>query len=61
MGIAMSERIKLNRSEQIFLMEMLDTNEPMDAVEQFAALMVLEFVNPAELEKYVKAIMKRMK
>lgn len=54
-------KIYLSREEQIFLMEMLEVDDPNDAVEDFAALLVMERVDPAELGKYLKKIMKKIK
>ena len=56
-----SDRIYLNKEEQIFLMEMLELEDPVSAAEKFAILMVEERADPTELQKYLKKIMKRMK
>lgn len=56
-----ANKVRLTREEQIFLMEMLETNDVEDAAEQFAVLMVMENVNPTELEEYLKKVMKRIK
>jgi hypothetical protein len=55
-----SERICLNKEEQVFLMEMLEMNNPVDACEKFAMLMVDEKADPTELQQYLKKIMKKM-
>ena len=56
-----SDRIYLTREEQIFLMEMLELDDPMKAVEKFATIMTSEKADPTELQKFLKKIMKRMK
>jgi hypothetical protein len=56
-----SDRIYLSREEQIFLMEMLEIDDPLKAVEKFAFIIVDEKANPDKLEEYLKTIMKRMK
>ena len=55
------DKIFLSREEQVFLMEMLEVKDPMDAVEIFAILMVDERADPSDLQHYVKQIMKKMK
>lgn len=71
----MNDRIYLSREEQAFLVEMLEMENPTDAAERFAVLMVDEkadpskltqylkkiMANPEKLEEYVKKIMKRNK
>lgn len=52
------DRIRLSREEQVFLMKMIETDDPMMAVEKFAILMVEERVDPSDLEIYIKKIMK---
>ncbi len=52
-----SGRIYLSREEQIFLMEMLEINDPIDATEKFAEIMVEQGADPVELQKYLKKIM----
>ena len=54
-------KIYLNREEQIFLMEFLEMDDPVDAAERFAVLMVEEKANPTDLQKYVKKIIERLK
>jgi len=56
-----SDRIYLSKEEQIFLMEMLEINNPIEAAERFAVLMVNEKADPTKLQEYIKKIMKRMK
>ena len=56
-----SDKIYLNRDEQVFLTEMLEINSVEDAVDKFANLLVLEGADPTKLKKYIAAIMKRMK
>ncbi len=52
------DRIRLSREEQVFLMKMIETDDPMMAVEKFAILMAEEWVDPSDLEIYIKKIMK---
>ena len=56
-----SDKIYLSREEQAFLMDMLEINNPTDACEKFATLLVEERANPADLKKYLIKIMKKMK
>ena len=41
-------------------MEALETKDTQDSVERFAELMVLERVDPVDLKKYLKKIMKHI-
>ena len=59
--LTVSDKIYLNREEQIFLMEMLEINDPVIAVEKFAQILSEERADPAKLEDYLKKIIKRMK
>lgn len=52
-------KIYLSREEQTFLMDYLELNDPMQAVEKFAELLVAERADPGKLEQYVKKIMKK--
>lgn len=54
-------RIYLNREEQEFLIEMLEIDDPIDAVEKFAFILVDERADPNKLQDYVKKIMKNRK
>ena len=54
-----SEKIFLNVEEQVYLMHMMETDNPTDAVEKFALLMIAERANPTDLLKYLKKIMKK--
>lgn len=56
-----SDKIYLTKEEQIFLMERLEIDDPIEAVERFAYLMTLEKADPQDLQKYLKKIMKRIK
>jgi hypothetical protein len=56
-----SDKIYLNREQQIFLTEMFEINDPSLAAEKFAIMMVEERANPGDLLEYIKKIMKRMK
>ena len=56
----MRERIVLSREEQLFLMEMLETDDPMEAVEKFATIMTEEKADPTQLQKYIKKIMDKV-
>ena len=51
-------KIFLTREEQLYLMEMLEMDDPAQAAEKFALLMVREHADPTELVKYLKRIMK---
>ena len=53
-----SDKIYLSREEQLYLMEMLELESPIDAVEKFALLMVEEKADPTLLRDYIKKIMK---
>jgi hypothetical protein len=54
-------KIFLNKEEQIFLMEMLEVDNPAEAVEKFSTIMVEERADPTELQKFIKKIMEKMK
>jgi hypothetical protein len=54
-------KIYLNREEQEFLIEMLEIDDPIDAVEKFAFILVDERADPNKLQDYVKKIMKNRK
>jgi hypothetical protein len=56
-----SDKIYISREEQIYLMEMLEVDSPMEAIEKFTELMVLEGANTTKIEKYIKTIMNRIK
>ena len=57
----MKDKIFLTKEEQLFLMEMLETEDPVEAAERFALIMVDERADPTDLQKYIKKIMKKMK
>ena len=42
-------------------MEMLEINNPQEAAEKFALLLVEERVDPTQLQMYLKKIMSKMK
>lgn len=52
-----SGKIYLSREEQIFLMEMLEQDDPVVATEKFAEIMTEQGASPLELERYLKRIM----
>lgn len=54
-----SDKIYLTREEQLYLMEMLEVNNPVDAAEKFAVMMAKEGADPMELQAYLKKIMKK--
>jgi hypothetical protein len=56
-----SDKFYLTREEQAFLMEMLEINNPEQAVEKFADLLISEHANVSKLTDYLKKIMKRLK
>lgn len=56
----MSERIYLTKQMQIFLMDWMECDNPNDAAEEFAQLMILEKANPVDLSEYVKKIMAKL-
>lgn len=53
-----SDKIYLSPAEQVFLMRMLETDNPVDAVEKLATLMVEEGADPTEISQFIKRIMK---
>ena len=55
-----SEKIYLTKEEQIFLIEMLEIKDPGKAAERFAQLMILEKADPADLNEYIRKVMKRV-
>jgi len=55
----MSDKIYLSRSEQKYLMEMLEINDPIQAAEKFAYMLVEEKADPSKLQEYVKKIMNK--
>ena len=55
----MSEKIYLNKEEQIFLMEMLEFDNPEEAVGKFIELMVKEKADPGDIRNYIRKIMKK--
>ena len=56
-----ADKVYLTAEEQIYLMEMLELNDPTKAAEKFVELLVLERANPQDLKKYLKKIMKAIK
>lgn len=56
-----SDRVYLSREEQIFLMEIFETDNIEKAAERFIELMVLERANPEDFNKYLKKIVRKMK
>lgn len=52
----MSDKIYLSKEEQIFLMEMLELKDPVQAAEKFALLMIEEHADPTQLQKYLRKI-----
>lgn len=52
-----SDKIILSKEEQIFLMEMLEVDTPLEGVDNFATMMVEEKTDPMELKKFLKKIM----
>lgn len=49
-----SDKIYLSQEEQIFLMEMLEVDNPHVAVDKYANLMVLEHAEPQDLQIYIQ-------
>lgn len=49
-----SEKIYLSKEEQIFLMEMLEIKNPVEAAEKYALMMVEEKTDPIQLQKYLR-------
>jgi hypothetical protein len=49
-----SDKIYLSKEEQIFLMEMLELQNPVQAAEKYALLMVEEKADPLQLQKYLR-------
>lgn len=56
-----SDRVYLTKEEQEFLTERLDIDDPQDATDKFASLMLIEGADPVKLKEYLVAIMKRLK
>ena len=56
-----NEKIYLSREEQIFLMEMLEMTNPLEAVDKFALMLVEGGADPTKLQQYIKKIMSKMK
>ncbi len=56
-----SDKIYLNREEQLFIMEMLELKSPMDAVDAFAEMLVVEGADPGKLQAYVKRCLEKWK
>lgn len=54
-----SDKIFLNKEEQVFLMEMFEIKDPSVAAERFATMLVEERANPSDLKKYLVRIMKK--
>lgn len=54
-----SEKIFLNREEQIFLMEMLETQDIEDAVYKFSDMMAKQGADPVDMKKYIVKIMRK--
>lgn len=52
-------KIYLTTEEQIYLMEMLELNDPRDAAEKFVKILIEERVDPQQMNKFLKAIIKR--
>lgn len=53
-----SDNIYLNKEEQKFLMDMLELDDPMQAAEKYAFILVDERADPTELQKYLKKTMR---
>ena len=53
-------RIYLSIEEQVFIMEWLEIDDPIQAVERFAVLMVKEKADPGELKDYLKKVMAKV-
>jgi hypothetical protein len=54
-------KIYLSKSEQQFLIDWLELADPMDAVDRFAELIILEKGDPAKLHDYLKKVIEREK
>ena len=55
------DKIYLSRAEQIYLMEMLEIDNPQEAAERFVVLMVMEKADPTQLQTYLGKIMAKLK
>jgi len=53
-----SDRVYLTREEQIYLMEMFETDNVEKAAEKFIEMMISEGANPNDFNKYLKKIMR---
>lgn len=56
-----NDKIFLSREEQQFLIDMLEIQDPMEAVEKFAYMMTEEKADPGQLQKYIQKMMKKIK
>lgn len=56
-----NDKLYLNKSEQVFLMEMFEVASPQEAVELFITMMVECRANPDNSPKYLKKIMAKWK
>ena len=52
-----SDKVYLNREEQLFLMDMFEVQNPNDAIDRFVTMLTEERANPGDLKKYLKKIM----
>ena len=55
------DKVFLTSEEQLFLMEMLELDDPTKAAEKFVAIMVEERANPQQMKKYIVKILKGFK
>jgi len=53
-----SDKIYLSKEEQLFLMEMLEIKDPVEAAEELAYIMVEEKTDPTNLQKVIRKAMK---
>ena len=53
-------RLYLSVEEQLFLIEWLEIDDPVQAVERFAVLMIKEKADPAQLQDYLKKVMAKV-
>lgn len=51
-------KIYFNREEQVFLMEMFETDDPVVGAESFARCLIKEGVDVIDLKDYLRKVMK---
>lgn len=52
-----SDKIYLSKEEQLFLMAMLEINDPVEAAEKYALIIIEQQGDPTKLQEYLKKAM----